>query len=226
MLPLIVTAVVLPLVTLSFIDHRMILETVRGTFVGPKWLQFAVGGLRFYRLAASPARMGWALDGVLWALPGCTAAVMILLPEARNLQRSNQVFQLFVAGAVAVMWPAMCARMESQRLSERWRVRAHFAVKSLSDKMIYLFYLVHALIVAIITGVLKENGFTSTTHVLLIALPLCAVAATLGSALGSCFVEKECLGVAGLCRPRIFAPHEAPGQTWKRTARLGGRLAR
>ena len=71
MLPLIVTAVVLPLVTLSFIDHRMILETVRGTFVGPKWLQFAVGGLLYYRLAASPARMGWAFDGVLWALPGC-----------------------------------------------------------------------------------------------------------------------------------------------------------
>ena len=202
-IPLVVTAAVLVLAAVDLFRTAAIHEAVRGTFIGPKWLQFALGGLLYYRLVRADGLWIPILDGVVFAIPVSLAFLMVSTDELRNLQWSNQVFQLLVAASCTA-----CLRLvrphEPKLLAWLARVRAYRPLRRFGE-MTYSVYLVHAIVVSVITGMLRNVGMTSTLDVLLVALPTCFVAATIVSAIFFRLVESRFLNApspAAIAAPR------------------------
>lgn len=181
-------------------DYRII----NGTFLDYKWLQFALGGLLYYRLVKCDGGKARAIEAMLFASP--VALLTVIMGSGAGFERfgwSNPFFQLFVASTFAMV--LLIARGAERRLLNALSTFRVLTPLHYLGRISYSLYLVHALPVILITGGLKEAGYEDVWSVLFIALPVCTGVSV---ALAGAFywaVERFCLNPAEQQKAGSFA---------------------
>ena len=189
-----------------FVVQRSGGELVSGTFLGPKWLQFALGGLVYYRLAVATGWRAAAADVVLSGFVMVLTVALIIHP---SLQWQNPVTQLWIAACLAstLRWLRPFDDSLRQFLT---RLSLWIPLHRLGQ-MTYSVYLVHAPVVMIVTGFALTQGPISVAAWLSVVVPLAILASLLSAWVFYQLVERHCLNrpVPSQMRPGSRVPDAA-----------------